>query len=247
MSFARTTFLIALSASVPVALDAAAQSGSGSRADGSGSSAYGSGSGSAAAGSSGSGARSADPALDGFCAVCLVEDREWVRGKPEFEVAFDGRLYRFPNRERMARFQADPAKYAPALGGDDIVEFARTGKRVAGSPNFGATRDGMVYLFANDANKRAFTAGANQYASADLALGGDCVVCKVDMNERRAGDPKINAVNDGLRFFFAGANQQQQFLANVDRYTPAAEPGSGSRGSGSAMRGSGSGSGSGGR
>ncbi|MEO0531921.1 MAG: hypothetical protein AAF266_15305 [Planctomycetota bacterium] len=220
-----------------LATDTHAQSGSGSRSQyqGSGSSAQGSGS---ATAGSGSGSRAMDVALDGYCAVCLTEKRDWVAGTAEYQVGFDGQSYRFPGTDQMAMFQADPTKYAPVLGGDDVVEYAKTGKRSDGKLAYGARHADRHYFFVSQANKDAFMAAPAQFANADVALGGACVVCQVDMRQQMAGNPQIAALHDGMRYFFVGAQQRDAFVANPAAYVSSVPSpnGSGNRGSGSGTR-----------
>ena len=254
-------FVYCLSVSMALSIlvsDAIAQSGSGggarysqprssgsgqARSSGSaaGSGAAGSGTaGSSAAGSGSAGAATGPVALGGYCAICLANDRQWVTGRPEYAVNFDGKRYLFPSPEQQQAFRANPAQFAPALGGDDVVEFARSGRRVVGQLPLGAAYQGRFYFFASDANKQAFLSAPAQFANADLALGGECIVCRVDMNQQMAGSPAINAVYQGVRYQFPGEDQRNRFLANPSRYAAVAKQlGSGSRGSGSAPRGSG--------
>ena len=198
------------------------------------------GSGAAPAGSGSAGGVAAAPvALGGYCAICLAEDRQWMAGRPEHAVDFDGKRYLFPSPEQQQKFQANPAQFAPALGGDDVVEYARSGRRVVGQLPLGAAYQGRFYFFASDANKQAFLAAPAQYANVDLALGGECVVCRLDMNQQVAGNPAITAVYQGVRYQFPGEQQRNQFLANPVRYASGAtQPGSGARGQGPAAQGS---------
>ncbi|MEM6655663.1 MAG: hypothetical protein AAF596_07670, partial [Planctomycetota bacterium] len=114
-------------------------------------------------------------ALRGFCPVCLVELKQWVRGNPEFASVVDGKAYYFPDAATKAKFDATPATYVPALGGDDVVTYARTGRRAPASLAYGVLHDGRPYFFASDANKRQFEASPAAFAMVDVALGGDCV------------------------------------------------------------------------
>lgn len=207
---------------------------------------------SAPIGSAGRVANAVPQALGGYCAVCLAQDRQWMPGRPEFAADFDGKRYLFPGAEQLQKFQANPARFAPALGGDDVVEYARSGRRVVGQLPLGAAYQGRFYFFASDANKQAFLTEPARYAGADLALGGACVVCRVDMNQQVAGDPAINAVYQGVRYLFPAEAQRQAFLANPARYVSAApqvgagsatqrSPAAGSGYGGSAPAGSGSG------
>ncbi|QDT69217.1 YHS domain protein [Planctomycetes bacterium MalM25] len=180
--------------------------------------------------------------LDGYCPVCQVNMKQWMAGSSQHQAAYDGVIYRFPGAEQKAMFQADPAKYAPALAGDDVVAYARTGRRTPGKTAYGARYLDRLYFFGTEANKEAFRANPAQFANADLALGGECAVCRVDMNASMAGAAQFTTLHNGLRYQFAGAQQKQLFDSNPRRYavTPlTASP----VGSGRVPAGSGSGSG----
>lgn len=173
------------------------------------------------------------PAMDGYCPVCLVEMKDWNKGNANFASKYDGQLYLFPGAKQKAMFDANPAKYTPVLGGDDVVVFAKTGRRTPGDLSIGASYGGRFYFFANAANKQAFQAAPNEYANADLALGGECVVCRVDMNHKMAGNPNFTTLYQGIRYQFPDSEAQQAFVGNPTKYTQAiknpraAHPGSG--------------------
>lgn len=179
-----------------------------------------SGSGSASSAPAGSATMSgaARVGLDGYCPVCQVNMKQWMAGSPQHQTVFDGVVYRFPGAEQLAMFQAEPAKFAPALAGDDVVVFARTGKRTPGKTAYGARYMDRLYFFSTEANKEAFRANPPQFANADLAMGGECAVCRVDMNAGMAGAAQFTSVHNGLRYQFAGVQQKQAFDANPRRY-----------------------------
>jgi len=179
-------------------------------------------------------------ALQGYCPVCLIEMKKWVKGEPSMAVDFDGRRYLFPGREQALMFQASPEKYVPILDGDDLVEFARTGKRVAGDQRLGALHGGRIYMFATAENKRAFQDDPKAFADSDLALGGECIVCRVGMNERVKGSADFTAVHKGLRYLFPAEEQKRMFVASPDQFVKAiSTPGSGAKQSGASNRPSG--------
>ena len=60
-------------------------------------------------------------ALGGYCPVCVIEMKKWVRGNPEHQVTYAGKTYRFPGEKQKQTFLANPTKYVPALGGDCTV------------------------------------------------------------------------------------------------------------------------------
>lgn len=220
---------------------AAAQSGSGQRGSGTaqpnsqqpqaqpagpGSASKGSSTVSSAAGltmESGSATRSNVPvAMRGFCPVCLVEMRRWVPGAPRFATIYDGKQYRFPDARRLQMFRADPTKYVAALGGDCVVHFMQTGQRVPGSLQHGAVHGGRIFFMASQEHRQMFLDSPAMYGDADLVLGGDCVVCRVNMNQKMPGTPQLTSIHNGMRFRFAGLQQQQMFAGDPGRYLPAA-------------------------
>ena len=68
-------------------------------------------------------AQAAEPAtaLDGYCAVCLVKMDKLVKGDEKISSVFDGKTYLFPGAEQKEMFDANPAAFAPVLGGDCTV------------------------------------------------------------------------------------------------------------------------------
>lgn len=157
-------------------------------------------------------------ALDGYCPVCLVEMKQWVKGNSRTSVEFDGQEYLFPAAEQAEMFQANPAKFTPVLSGDDVVHYAQTGERVAGSLQFGALYEGRNYFFASAENKEKFRTNPSAFEDADLAISGECVVCRVAMNKRVAGSAELTVLHDGLRYQFPGEDQQAAFMKAPTSY-----------------------------
>lgn len=161
-------------------------------------------------------------ALEGYCPVCVIEMKKWVRGKPEYQATYDGQTYFFPGPDQKKMFLADPAKYVPALGGDCTVCFVNRGTRVPGSIRFATLYDNRLFLFPSADQKKEFVAQPDKYAHADLALDGKCAVCRVEMNRDVPGRPEIAAFHRGFRYLFPSEEQRQRFLANPQKY--ASEP-----------------------
>ncbi len=160
-------------------------------------------------------------AMDGKCSVCLVKMDKVVDGKAEFASEYDGKSYRFPSAEQKKMFDADPAKFVPALGGDCTVCLVEMGKRVAGKPEHALVHNGRLYLFPGQEQLDMFRKNPARYADADLALGGNCPVCLVMMNKVVTGDPAYAVVHDGQRYLFPGAEQKQMFEKTPAAFTPA--------------------------
>ena len=169
-------------------------------------------------------------ALRGYCPVCLLESHQWVPGNQQIAMPYDGKLYLFPDRQRLEMFQKNRAKYTPMLGGDDAVHFDQTGQRVAGSLQFGTVHNGQMFFFASEKNRKTFNAQSKTYEKADLAMEGTCIVCQVDGQKRIPGLPEFTLLHNGLRYQFASKSQLQSFSANPVHYTQAAnsatQPGS---------------------
>ena len=175
----------------------------------------------AAASGSSSRTEQASVGLHGYCPVCLLEMRQWVKGDPKIAAEYDGRKYIFPSAEQLEMFRKDPAKYAPVLGGDDVVAYATTGKRIDGEPTYGVVQDGRCYFFASQENMQSFKSSPEAYADADLALGEECIVCRVDMNQRVAGSPTVTATHKGIRYQFPAEEQKAMFTRTPARYVDA--------------------------
>jgi len=162
--------------------------------------------------------------LMGYCPVCLIEMKEWVPGKPEHEVVYDGHIYRFPGEEQMKMFQEDPEKYVPALHGDCVVCLKNMGKRVPGDPRFGRFYNGRVFFFPSEAQSRMFAEDPSAFADVDLALGGQCAVCRVEMGQDVPGKPEFTVHYKGLRYRFPGEEQMKMFQEDPEKYAVEAAP-----------------------
>lgn len=192
-------------------------------------------------------------ALDGYCPVSILQMKKWVKGNPAHKSVYDGKTYLFANEQGKRMFDADPAKYVPALGGDCVVALVKMGKRAPGNLRHAAFHDNRLFLFSSQDAQKMFLAQPAAYANADLALNGQCPVCQVNMGQRVPGKPEIAAFHKGFRYLFPATEQRETFLSSptkfalaVGRSTPAGS-GSGARQPGSASSprpsaGSGSGS-----
>jgi YHS domain-containing protein len=157
-------------------------------------------------------------ALDGYCAVCIIEARKWMKGNPAHEVVYDGQAYRFPSADQAHMFADNPAKYVPVLGGDCTVCYAKAGKRIAGDIHHAAFYKKRLYLFPSDKERAVFHTDPRAFANADLAMDGNCVVCQVEANKQMPGSEEFVAHHDGLRYLFPGAKQRDMFIANPNKY-----------------------------
>lgn len=161
--------------------------------------------------------------LGGYCPVRLLNDRQWIAGDSKLVALYDGFAYRFSDGRRLQIFRANPSKYAPALGGDNIVHFAKTGQRSPSDFTQGVVHDGRLYFVGSSSQRREFLDEPKRFANADLALGGECIVCRVDSQRRMPGAPELTLVHDGIRYQFSGAAQLRRFAASPHKYAGSVE------------------------
>jgi YHS domain-containing protein len=87
-------------------------------------------------------------AISGFDAVSYFSTKP-QKGKSTFNVAYNSATYYFCNAENKAKFEANPAKYAPIYGGWCAYAMGETGEKVEVDPMTFKIIDGKVYLFYN--------------------------------------------------------------------------------------------------
>jgi len=107
-------------------------------------------------------------ALEGYCAVCLLKKKQWVKGNPAFRVVYQGKTYLFPGEKQKRMFLADPQAYVPALNGDCVVCFAKMHERVPGNIRYGAYHQGKLYFFASQQQKNMFLHNPQPFVNAVL-------------------------------------------------------------------------------
>lgn len=160
----------------------------------------------------------ADLALDGNCPVCLVNDK-LVPGKPEYASVHDGLRYLFPGAEQKRMFDENPAAFTPAMGGNCTVCKVEMGKDVPGKAEYRLTHNSRLYLFPSKKQLDMFKANPAKYADSDVALGGYCPVCKVELGKDIKGKSAFAVDYHGSRYLFPGQKQLDMFVANPAKYT----------------------------
>jgi len=98
------------------------------------------------------------------------------------------------------------------------VTFAETGERIVGDLHYGLQHGQRLFFFAGPGQREQFRANPTRFVDADLAHQGNCIVSKMDRQQLIQGLPKTSTTAGGLRYLFLGAQQQAQFLANLQRY-----------------------------
>lgn len=161
--------------------------------------------------------RPAPVALKGYCPVCVIEMKQWVKGNPTIQARHDGKTYYFPSDEKRQLFLKNPDKYAPALGGNCAVCMTEMQKQEPGSIHFSALHEGRLFLFPSAEIKAKFMADPAKYETIDLALGGNCAVCLVNQKVV-SGNPEFSTTYGGMRYQFDSANDRSVFLSNPTLY-----------------------------
>ena len=109
--------------------------------------------------------------LDGYCPVRLVEKRLWIRGDARWGAIHEGHTYLFAGQDEQRQFLADPNRYAPVHGGNDVVSAVEQKQVVPGGRRHGVTYVGRVYLFADEANLQKFMKNPRYYVEQIAAAG----------------------------------------------------------------------------
>lgn len=137
-------------------------------------------------------------------------------------------LARAKGPQSSAEESAKPLKAMPetsmaplAMQGYCPVSIQTVGLWRSGLQKFRSVYDGKMYLFATQKEKDQFLEDPYAYIP---ALGGDCVVTKIDSNLRVQGSvfhaKKVERYKNRL-YLFAGSKEVEAFTANPDRYIDA--------------------------
>ena len=105
--------------------------------------------------------------LKGFCPVVLRDERDLVDSSAAFIVTYNGHDYPLSSADAREKFMADPAKYAPASGGCDVIHLALTGERQEGSLDHAVWYKGRLYLFSGVETMETFVAAPSSHATDD--------------------------------------------------------------------------------
>lgn len=106
----------------------------------------------------------------------------------------------------------------PALGGNCPVCLVEMAKLVPGSDKHAAIFDRQVYHFPSDKEKGMFAADPARYVP---ALGGDCVVCRINMGMRMPGKAEFAVIHAKRAFFFPSAKERDVFKSDPKKYESA--------------------------
>ena len=108
-----------------------------------------------------------DSGLKGFCPVTLCDHRELADADARYATIYRDRTYTFSSSQALARFRENPSKYAPVVGGLDVVRLHATGHEVEGVLDHAAWYAGRLYLFSSADTLAIFTANPKAYPVSD--------------------------------------------------------------------------------
>jgi hypothetical protein len=105
--------------------------------------------------------------LKGICPVALREERRVVTPRQELFSIFGGRRFEFATADAKAAFDAAPTRYAPVLGGCDVVLTASGAEDAVGSLKHAVFYRERLYLFQSDESCQAFRQNPRRFAVQD--------------------------------------------------------------------------------
>jgi len=111
-------------------------------------------------------------AMEGFCAVTVIDEQRWAEGNPKFGVIHLGKLYLFESQDKMAKFLEDPQPYTPVLNEIDVVRFFEERRIVPGKREWGVQDPvhGRMFFFADEAAMLHFNREYQRYVAAALEV-----------------------------------------------------------------------------
>ncbi|MEM9364870.1 MAG: thioredoxin family protein [Planctomycetota bacterium] len=113
-----------------------------------------------------------DLAMEGYCAITVIDENRWAEGNPKHGVIHLGKLYMFETEAKMAKFLADPSPYTPVLNEIDVVRFFEERKIVPGKREFGVMDPihHRMFFFADEAARVHFENEYQRYSDSAIEV-----------------------------------------------------------------------------
>ena len=109
--------------------------------------------------------RAGQPGFKGLCPVELRDRRNLVDANPGLTAVFGLQTYTFSSLEAKAAFEADPSRYAPAAGGNDVVLLVNSGEEQAGMLDYALWYRDRLYLFRSRETMVLFNKDPGRFAN----------------------------------------------------------------------------------
>ena len=107
------------------------------------------------------------PGFGRFCPVAVRDGAALVEADPAVWLDRDGVRWRFADDAARTAFRADPLRYLPAVGGEDVVLRAEEGFRAVGRAELAVRYRGRLFLFRSAATRAAFAADPLRFVEAE--------------------------------------------------------------------------------
>lgn len=168
------------------------------------------------------------PALRGYCPAAYLLHGKALKGKPEFQSTYAGRLYYLSSAEAKKEFDAHPQKFLPQFDGLCTTALGGSyGNRIPSDPAVFDVRDGKLYLFSSERAKKAymqegalwFIARAERIFN-EPALDGYCVVAYQQRNRAIKGSEEFTHNYHGKLYLFTNPLAKAKFIGDPDKYLP---------------------------
>jgi len=165
--------------------------------------------------------------VGGHCLVSYFDKQEAITGDAKHERVYGGVRYRFASEANRKKFESDPEKYLPRLGGWCAMALGGPYEnRIASDSKVFLIHDGKLYLFSSERAKRAYEenpAGVLENAETLFAvpfLRGYCPVSYQTAKRPVMGDAKYAAAFQGRLYHLASDEARKAFLRDPARYVP---------------------------
>jgi len=109
--------------------------------------------------------RAGQPGFKGFCPVELRDRRNLADADPQLTATFGLQTYTFSSLQAKAAFEADPSRYAPAAGGNDVVLLVNSGEEQAGMLDYALWYRDRLYLFRSRETMVLFNSDPGRFAN----------------------------------------------------------------------------------
>lgn len=173
-------------------------------------------------------AQDAEPAMKGYCPVSIQTLNKMILGSTAHRSSYQGFNYVLADAESKAKFDADPAKYAPQFGGFCTTALGGSyGNRLSSDPTVYRVVEGKLYLFSSERARDSFDKDPNKYITTAAerfnkpALGGNCLATYTLKGQAVPGSPKYTQQYLGVVYQFADEAAQAAFLREPEKYIPA--------------------------
>lgn len=107
----------------------------------------------------------ANIALGGYDSVAYIETGKAVKGAPIFQAQWRGVLWLFKTKANLVKFQKEPEKYSPAVGGYCATHMAED-KVSRCDPTEFVVHKGKLYVFGNRMQREKFLANPEAFVRA---------------------------------------------------------------------------------